>query len=120
MTNGEIIRAAREEKKLSLRACARELGISATYLHHIETGRCPLPETRAARFVDVLSIASGALTFGGDALYALAERAVQEAIDGAIDLINQRVEIPLATAREAARAGQLSAQPFLIMLKERA
>lgn len=37
-TNGQVIRKAREAKKLGLREAARQLGISGTYLARIENG----------------------------------------------------------------------------------
>lgn len=49
MTSGEQIRRKRERKNISLRALARQAGISAAYLSDIELGRRRLNESAAEK-----------------------------------------------------------------------
>lgn len=50
------LRAIRLAKGIGLRAAARQIGISPTYLHHIETGRCSLPKTENAKYEEFYGV----------------------------------------------------------------
>lgn len=56
ITFGDFIKGRREEKQMSLRKCAAELNMNATYLFDIEKGNRPAPEKKLDDFIRVLGI----------------------------------------------------------------
>src|SRR5690606_28962455 len=61
-TFGSRIKNLRESKSLSLRECARRLGVSATYLSNVERDLLPPPtEERIRRLANVLDVDSAQL-----------------------------------------------------------
>lgn len=56
MTLGEQIRAGRDAKKMTLRALARAIGVSAPFMSDVEHGRRPLTEERMRQVAAALDI----------------------------------------------------------------